>query len=79
MPIIPKEDIPNQLWKNEHLYMPGLLVTSYDTMLRQYNIGHLALETTDSGRVVGGPTLEETLEHYGRRLSFETALSLSHS
>ena len=67
MPILPKEDIPRHLWNNDMLHMPDCLVDSYDALLDEYNVKDLALDPQGPARVIGGPTLEATLEHFARR------------
>jgi hypothetical protein len=67
MPIVPTENIPEQLWKNNNIFMPSILVNQWDNLLRQYDIKDLALDENDAGKVIGGPTRKQTLEHYARR------------
>ena len=67
MPILSKEDIPSQLWNNDVLSMPDCLLSSYDAMLGEYGVKQLALNAQSPRRVIGGPTCEETLEHFAWR------------
>lgn len=65
--ILPREDIPRQLWNNDVICMPDCLVVSYDATLEEYNVKQLALDLQGPARIIGGPTLEATLEHFARR------------
>jgi hypothetical protein len=42
-------------------------VDSYDAVLDEYNVKQLALDFQSPPRVIGGPTLEATLEYFARR------------
>ena len=67
MGMLSNKDYPRKLWKNNTLYMPDCLVSSYDVLLDEYGIKNMALELHDPGRVIGGPTLQATLEYFARR------------
>jgi hypothetical protein len=62
VPILPKEDIPMHLWSNGMLHMPDRLVDSYEAVLEEYNVKQLALDPQNPAKVIGGPTLDATLE-----------------
>lgn len=67
MPILPKEDIPRHLWNKDMLHMPDCLVDSYEAILEEYNVKQLALDPQSPAKVIGGPTLDETLQYFARR------------
>ena len=64
---LPREEIPVQLWTDNTLFMPNCLSSCYRELLSQYNVMHYAEDLTNRTSAIGGPSLNETLEHFGRR------------
>ena len=68
MSVLSKNDIPNELWQDDALRMPGSLEQTYETLLVQHGVMDAARDLTNPDNVIGGLTIEETLQHFARKL-----------
>lgn len=70
MRVLPKEDIPEELWQSEELSIPEKLKITYSEKLNELGILEKAIEgKPKSSAIHGGVTDEETIEHYTYRFS----------
>jgi len=65
--ILPTSDIPTEIWQDNTLHMPASLASCYDLNLNKHSAMPIALDPQDPGGFVGGPTPQDTLQHFARR------------